>query len=154
VAFVLRAGRGAPTATGSRASYPDALPGVEVRYTALADAVKEELVLSGPDAPTSYTYDLQMSEGLSASENPHGGIDVKDARGSSVFFIPPPAVWDAANPIRPDASATIQLGRDRAGQTLTIAIGRDWLQAPVRTFPVVVDPPSTPAARPPTPAGS
>jgi hypothetical protein len=59
--------------TRSAATYAGALSGVDVVYTAMPEGVKEELVLAGPQAPTSFDFRLRLSAGLSAWRRPTGG---------------------------------------------------------------------------------
>lgn len=125
----------APSATDERARYSDALPGVDLRYVAGPDAVKEELILASKDAPSVYSYALALSPGLEARETESGGIDVRDGEGKRTFALLPPFMSDAAGE---RGSVSMNLSAD--GSQITLRADRAWLDEPERAFPVAVDP--------------
>ncbi len=59
-----------PDAPKGRATYAEALPGVDVAYTAMPEGVREELVLHDIKASTSYDFTVSMSPGLTAWRRP------------------------------------------------------------------------------------
>lgn len=96
VAFTLRGARAGPQpgvpAAGAAldvpeevqrfsATYTNALPGVSVTYAAMAEGVKEELVLADAKAQSSFDFTVSLREGLSAIETAEGGVSIVDGTG-------------------------------------------------------------------------
>lgn len=142
---------GAPTGTAveSAATYRGALPGVDVAYTALPEGVKEEIVLSGPQSPASYDFDLRLSTGHSAEETAEGGVSIVDAEGTERATLAPPFVADASyspddqvgeQPGYSTEAVSLRIVERAPGWVLRLAVDSAWLAAPERTWPVVVDP--------------
>ena len=125
--------------SGAMATYPDVLPGVDARYTAVADALKEDLILASPEATSTFIFDIETSEGLAISEDGAGGINLKDGSGGPTIWIPPAAMYDSSDEER---TKIIDLDLRTGEQGLSIALVADptWLAAPGRVFPVTIDP--------------
>src|SRR5439155_11999473 len=85
VGFRLLGASGNPSPADATASFKDLLPGVSAAYTAGPSLVKENMTLADASVPASYTYALDLGQGLSAKENDRGGIDVVGADGSVRF---------------------------------------------------------------------
>lgn len=141
VAFTLVGAKGTLSTNGATATYASALPNLSVAYQAQADGAKETLTLQDKTAPSSYTYTLQISSGLTAKPNPTGGIDVVDAQGQRVFAFAPPFMSDSSNTTAGTSHAvTLTLGQSGVAQTLTLSADPTWLANPARVWPVVIDP--------------
>lgn len=135
---------GAPEVSGRSAVYGEALPGVDVAYRALADRVEEELVLADSSADSEFVFEVEVSEGLAAEENPRGGIDFVDAAGSVAFAFAAPFMFDSAQSddglgARSEA-VRLEIAEDSPGLVVRLAADREWLEDPARVFPVVIDP--------------
>jgi RHS repeat-associated protein len=141
VGFTLRGADGGPVASGATARFKDVLPGVSASYTAGPGSVKEDLTLADAGAPSSYTYALDLGDGLSARDNDHGGIDVVGRDGSVRFTFEAPYAYDHAG-ARLDAGdgLSLHLATEGGNQVMKLEIDRAWLAAADREFPVVVDP--------------
>jgi RHS repeat-associated protein len=131
----------AAVAQGNRATFPDALPGVDLRYSAQASSLKEEILLAGPDAPSSFSFDIAGSDGLTARKTEAGAIEFEDAAGETAFALPPPYMFDA-NRDEPRASSAVSydLEQDGSGWTLRVRASRKWLEDDERQWPVTIDP--------------
>lgn len=138
VSFALQRAQGAARVDGARAVYSDALPGVDVAYTATGDAVKEELIVEGADAPAEYVFSLGLSEGLTAREMDDGGIAVVDGAGKRAFSIAPPFMRDEAGELSRDVR--YELEAVQGGYELTLIADKQWLGSPEREGAVVIDP--------------
>lgn len=138
VGFALRgaSGTGAPSVSGTTATYDDALRGVDVEYQALATGVKETLKLADPAVPSSYRFALSSSAGLTAHRRADGAVAFRDAGGVERFVLPSPTVQQAGDPAPMTKHVTYRLSRD--ADMLTVVIDRRWLAS--ARFPVVVDP--------------
>jgi YD repeat-containing protein len=138
--FSLTGARGAATLTSkaATATYAEALPGVDVAYTAAGDSVKEALTLSGPGAATSYQFRVETSPGLAAKASRGGGISFVDRNGAQHFSFAPPFMRDAAGASSTDVS--LDAVKDSGGYTVTLKADAGWLRSPTRRYPVVIDP--------------
>lgn len=140
VNYALAGARAAGSASGRSASYQGALPGVDVRFTALNDAAKEELVLQSVTATREFTWRLQTSPGLRAEQD-GAGVRFVDAAGDEVFEMPPPVIYDARGLDQGLAPQhKLQLATVGGAQQLRLQIDDAWLDDPQRQFPVTVDP--------------
>jgi RHS repeat-associated protein len=123
----------AGTISGSTATYADVLPGTTVSEHVTTSGVKETLSLASATAPGTYTWDLNLSSGLSAVAA-NGGVTI-DSGGSPLAVIAPPTVNDAAGNV---GTASLTLSQD--AKSVTVSIDPAWLSAAGRAFPVTVDP--------------
>jgi hypothetical protein len=135
-----------PEVARSSATYADALPGVSVTYTAMAEGVKEELVLADANTQTSFDFDVSLSEGLSAVATPDGGINIVDGAGAEQAFIDAPFLYDqafardgAASGYKSEA-VSLSIVEQSPGLVLRLAADPAWLADPARAYPVVIDP--------------
>ena len=137
LSFDLKGASASGTAAGATQTYPDALPGVTVSYTAASDAVKETLTLRSRSAPASFSFSLRTS-GLTARANERGGIDFVDGSGAVPFQIAPAYMRDAAGAL--SREVRLELAEERGGYALTLAADPAWLRDPRRVYPVEIDP--------------
>lgn len=142
VAFDLEGATGRPAATkDNRATYGDALAGVDVVYEALNDSVKEELLLDSAESASSFTWRLTASPSLTAVASADGGIDFVRSDGSVAMAVPPPIIHDAAGPdLGVAPQHRFELVAEPRGDAIRLTVDEEWLSAPERTFPVTVDP--------------
>lgn len=100
----------APVLDGDTATYPDVLPGVDLRMTASVEGFRQTLVVKtreaaqNPDlAKVSFSLD---PEGLTAEEGPGGSLRAVDSNGNTVFTAPAGQMWDSATKAAPEDSPT------------------------------------------------
>ncbi|MFE1437343.1 LamG-like jellyroll fold domain-containing protein [Streptomyces sp. NPDC058739] len=110
-----------PQLSGAMATYPDVLPGVDLRMTAQEDGFAQLLVVKSAEAARNPKLDelrLKLgSDGLKIKENARGGLRAVDgATNGTVFEAPKPLMWDSS----PGKSA--QAGRV-SGKSLAAASG-------------------------------
>ena len=120
---------------GSVATYADALEGVDLELESVPGGIKETLVLASSDAPTEFTFDLDLY-GLVARTAADGGLVFETAAGVAKVTIPPGFMVDAVG-VRSEAVSTA-LSPD--GTRLVVTVDPTWLADPARVFPVEVDP--------------
>jgi YD repeat-containing protein len=129
----------AARAAGAHAVYADALPGVDVRYDALADAVKETLILKSAETPREYRFKLALSNGLKARLTRAGELKVVGRDGLARFLVPAPVAWQQGDENQPSGDH-VRFAYDPADRVLTLRVDDAWLSAPGRRFPVSIDP--------------
>ena len=140
VEFSLAGAAGKGSVSADTATYRNALPGIDLAYSALNEGVKENLTLASLASPHVFTYTLRTSADLMARANPNGGIDFVNTGGTVQFSFAPPFMYERQSPNGPTGSASLQLGGTPGHQTVTLAPDEAWLSNPARQFPVVVDP--------------
>ncbi|MDW5594911.1 hypothetical protein VSS74_11210 [Conexibacter stalactiti] len=126
------------SARDTTATYQDALPDVTVKMRAVAEGLKEDLVLESVAAPTDFAYRVRLSSGLAARVNRAGTVEIVKA-GRPVFTIPRPVVTDAGG----YAAAPPRYRLERlAGDSyrLSYRVDERWLRERTRAWPVTVDP--------------
>ncbi|MFF7474607.1 RHS repeat-associated core domain-containing protein [Streptomyces sp. NPDC008092] len=134
-----------PSVSGDSATYKKLWPQADLAEQVNAVGVKEDLVLKGPDAPSSFSFQLS---GATAVPNRAGGVDLR-AGGTRLGTLPAPTV-SIAKP-GPKAAAKAKKPLDRtaesrarmtvAGDVVTVSVSPEWLaQLPASAFPVVIDP--------------
>ncbi|WP_435243551.1 LamG-like jellyroll fold domain-containing protein [Streptomyces cucumeris] len=104
-----------PRLQGDTATYPDVLPGVDLRMGAQEDGFTQLLVVKSAEAAASRALaELRLkldAEGLDVRKADSGGVEAKDkGAGGTVFEAPQPVMWDsspgAAPSQRKDKSGT------------------------------------------------
>jgi RHS repeat-associated protein len=138
ISMDLLGAHGAPAIAGNVADYKGALPGVTDSYAALSSTVKESLVLSNASAPSSFSYLLKASSGLTATTSPSGGIVFRDGARKVVFVLAAPFMTDAAG--AESGQVAMSLKTTAAGWLVKVTASKGWLASPARKFPVTVDP--------------
>ena len=126
---------------GSRMSYPQAVPGVDLTYDIVPEGVKETLVLAHAGVPTSYRFNVSSSAPLEAKQSV-GGAWAFYAGGSpgASFVLGAPFAVDSAGVGRGDDNATIKVDKVASGFVVTLSVKAEWLHERGRVFPVYLDP--------------
>jgi P pilus assembly chaperone PapD len=133
IGFTLHGASGTGSVSGKTATYSSVLPSTSASYAVTGSGVKENLYLSSSSAPSTFTWSLELSSGLTAQLT---GSDLTIANASgAVATIAAPTITDAGGV---SGVASWSLAPD--GSTLTLIFDPAWLAAPGRAFPVVVDP--------------
>ncbi|WP_108999656.1 LamG-like jellyroll fold domain-containing protein [Streptomyces rishiriensis] len=90
-----------PELNGSAVTYPEVLPGVDLRMTAQQDGFTQLLVVKSAEAAASAelsTLRLKMNaEGMQVEETAEGGLAaIDDGAKGAVFEAPRPVMWDSS----------------------------------------------------------
>lgn len=138
---------GSPSAAavnGSRITYPEVMPAVDLRYDSLGAEVKEALVLDNSSVPSSYQFALtpeDMSKLVARSQSDGGWAFYEEGEAAPSFYLAPPVVKDAAgdtggeeNPVSMDVT------REDDRFVIDLVVEDEWLTDPDRVFPVTLDP--------------
>ncbi len=118
--------------------YQDVWQGVDVEYIVTSNHMKENVIVK--KAADSYSYEFTLGlNGLTAKlEN--GSILLCDSKTEeAVYHIPAPYMYDAEGALSYDVDYTLtNTGNGKYQFTLTA--DTEWINAPERVFPVVIDP--------------
>lgn len=126
---------------GDTASY-ETQSGESFDFSGLANGLKEDIEVADISQPSTLSFDLDASVGLTPELNEEGGIDFKDPDKKAIVTLPAPMMSDSA-PGQPAISYAIHYRLDEnpgAGWTLTVEAERAWLESSDRVWPVHIDP--------------
>ncbi|WP_299056395.1 DNRLRE domain-containing protein [uncultured Nocardioides sp.] len=133
--------RGAPTISGSRASFANVQDADKMLLTSHSTGVKEDIVLNdapAPDDPLEFTYEIDASPDLDARQSA-AGVEFFERDSGDVLFRMPIGVSTDASGL--DSSAVdVDLTAADTGWLVTARPDNQWLQDPARQFPVKIDP--------------
>ncbi|WP_052852653.1 LamG domain-containing protein [Streptomyces avicenniae] len=152
-----------PEVSGTVATYPEVLPGVDLQVRAEVDNVSHLLVVKTPEAAADPALDELVlpvaTQGLDLRTDGEGGLEAADeGAGGVVFSAAQPMMWDSSG--APDAAArTDGSAADPAegpsgsallapvtaevsseGEEVVLTPDQDLLQGPGTTYPVYIDP--------------
>ncbi|MFI5912254.1 LamG-like jellyroll fold domain-containing protein [Dactylosporangium sp. NPDC051541] len=136
-----------PVLSGDTATYPEVLPGVDLRLTATPTGFEQVFVVKtrrAADNPALAAVRFGLSTaGLSVSAVKGGGLEARDASGAPVFTSPPALMWDstgeaATGPGGLARSAVMGEHLDAGG--VTVVPDRAFLTDPRTRYPVFLDP--------------
>lgn len=158
----ITAGAARPRVAGSVAVYEEMWPQVDVRDQVSSAGVKEDLVLKGPGAPSSFTFTVA---GATPAMNNQGGVDLRTG-DTLVGAIPPPTVAvnrsldasaatvsDLLTALAPSTGLSSDAHLSVDGARVTVSVSGEWLaRLPESAFPVVIDPYWSPASVSPSPS--
>jgi RHS repeat-associated protein len=126
------------------ARYEAAQDGVLFELAGLANGLKEDIEIASLQAPSVFHFDLDASSGLSPTLVDDGSIEFRDEEDRMRFTLPAPVVTDSAPEqlaATSASAASYSLNPTSEGTwRLTVEVDRDWLDAPGRTWPVILDP--------------
>jgi hypothetical protein len=153
-----------PTLSGDTATYPDVLPGVDLRLTALANSYSEVLVVKNREAAQNPALrNLRLptdADGLTLRTDNQGILTALDSAGQPVFTGPTPIMWDSTTqPGGPTPSASdsgtgrvstipLTIEADNQGDAVTPTVDGDLVLEPSTdaltgadvVYPVYLDP--------------
>ncbi|MFE0424985.1 LamG domain-containing protein [Streptomyces sp. NPDC058953] len=158
-----------PVVQGDTATYPDALPGVDLRVQAEADGFGHLLVVKTPEAAADprlarINFGLD-TRGLRFAKSASGALKAEDsAAGGTVFEAGKPVMWDSASVREPAPAARVsgragsaartahvlespggggrstEVGLELGNGTMTLVPDQTLLRGAGTVFPVVIDP--------------
>ena len=136
-----------PVLNGARATFPEALPGVDLVVEATRIGFAQSLVVkdrAAADRVAAIRLSLTGPGVASHRHDPAAGVTLLDGFGRTLVTVPAPAMWDArTTPAGTPADMTaieMSTAAVAGGVELTLRPDLSWLRHPVRKFPVTVDP--------------
>ncbi len=137
-----------PTLDGTKATYADVQPGVDLRLDARRSGFEADFVVKQrPADGVVPVWRIPLrTKGLTARQLEDGTIEFVDAKNVARSRIPVGQMWDAVTdehtkmPVN-TASVAMTVEQVRPGlATLVIAPDKEWFLDPARVYPVTVDP--------------
>jgi len=131
----------APALEDDTAFYRDEESDTTFEFTSLANGLKETIEIDSLAAPSTFHFDLEVSEGLRPTFTADGAIQVRDREGVVVTTLPAPFMVDSAEV--PSESHDVRYLLEQQGERkwrLTVEADREWLSQPERVWPVRIDP--------------
>jgi len=126
--------------SGSQASYAGVAPYTTLCYRALPFGVEQSLILSGAEAPCSYTCTL-THPGLSLARDLAGQWGLYAPKQKDpLFVLSDLCVFDSARQPAFCGEAAMGVNPGKGKSSLTYRLPRRWLSDPARVFPVIIDP--------------
>ena len=115
--------------------YKGVFPGTALEYIVTPDRLKENFVVSAPQAEYTYRFDVSM-DGLISMPQEDGSILLVAASNPKevIFTLEAPYMYDAAG----ETSVAVEMALVEG--VLTVTADAAWLNAKDRAFPVVIDP--------------
>ncbi|EYT83043.1 hypothetical protein CF54_09705 [Streptomyces sp. Tu 6176] len=99
----------APVVAADSATYPDVLPGVDLKLQAGASGFAQLLVVRTPEAAANPKLkDLQYgmtADGVDVKADPNGNLTAVNPAGQEVFTSPTPRMWDSSTAAPPQGLA-------------------------------------------------
>ncbi|WP_233225892.1 DNRLRE domain-containing protein [Amycolatopsis sp. CA-126428] len=136
----------APVLDGTKATYPDIQPGVDLVLHARRSGFEYDFVVKRrPAAAPEWRIPLQL-KGLTAQQKTDGTIDFVDSANRVHSSIPVPLMWDAAVDRRsgePTNRTPVKTAVETAANgaaTLVVTPDARWFNDVKRTYPITVDP--------------
>lgn len=144
----------APTIEGTRATYGEVKPGIDVVLESRRSGFEQLTIvkdraalgrLTATDGNIAVSLPL-ATQGLTARVEDDQSVSFVDSTGAVASRIAPPVAWDAVvdrasgnHPnVTPIAVAVAQKGQGKA--VLTLTPDQKWLADPSRVFPITIDP--------------
>ncbi|MGO1056097.1 LamG-like jellyroll fold domain-containing protein [Crossiella sp. CA198] len=130
-----------PVLDGATATYPDVLPGTDLRARVTQDGFTHELVVRTREAAANpalakVTFGI-AAKGVRLSTDPTGRLTAVDDKGRTVFSAPAATMWDSAGDgKRKTAGVRVEAG---AGH-LSLTPDRALLADPAAVLPIIIDP--------------
>ncbi|MFF9219062.1 RHS repeat-associated core domain-containing protein [Streptomyces viridosporus] len=134
-----------PELDGTRATYPDALPGADVVVEATRTGFEQFVEIKRRPAE-GYSYTLPLkAKGLTAKRQPDGSVLFTDRKNKKRAVMPAPIMWDASvDKVSGEHTRRVPVAmkvvQRKGGIDLVVTPDAGFLADPETTYPVTVDP--------------
>ncbi|UYQ65102.1 DNRLRE domain-containing protein [Streptomyces peucetius] len=135
-----------PELTGSRAVYPEAVPGADVVVEATRTGFEQFVEIKKRPASDGYTYTLPLkTKGLKAKQQADGSVLFTDKKTKNRLVMPAPVMWDSTvDPVSGEHTRRVPVSMKvkQRGTSVDLVVTPDaeFLSDPKTKYPVTVDP--------------
>ncbi|MEV6815076.1 DNRLRE domain-containing protein, partial [Micromonospora sp. NPDC051296] len=137
-----------PTVEGTRATYTEVRPGVDLVVESTRTGFEQFLIVKDR-AAVAQVREVSLplrGDGLSLVDDGSGGFEIRDRSGETVGVSPQPMMWDAQ--VDPESGEPLRITTvdRRTGEATSSRVGmalspdEAWLTDPETVFPVTIDP--------------
>ncbi|MEV0449101.1 DNRLRE domain-containing protein [Streptomyces sp. NPDC050600] len=136
----------APTLSGTRARYAEAVPGADVIVEATRAGFEQFVEIKQKPTTDDYSYTLPLkTQGLTVKEQADGSLLFLDERKKTQAVMPAPVMWDAttdevSGEHTNRAPVAMKVVKTEDGVDLVLTPNAKFLADPHTKFPVTVDP--------------
>lgn len=125
-------------------TYTEVQRATDVRLTSTNAGVKEEIIVTSPEAPNRFVFPLTL-KGLTASIDEFGDVVYSDSNGKERARTPHGYMFDSnVDPLSDEPAmsngVTYALIAHGKGTALEVTLDLSWLNSPERVWPITVDP--------------
>lgn len=110
---------------------------VSVRYSVTQNRIEEDFLITAPTDMTSFSMQVECT-GLTPVLNLDNSVDFLDNNGEMVYHVSTPYLADAAFSVSYDVQVT--LTEQDGVCTITYTPDAEWMNAPEREYPIMLDP--------------
>ena len=110
---------------------------VSVRYSVSLNKIEEDILITAPTEMTSFSMQVACGE-LTPVLNDDNSVDFVDELGNMVYHVSIPYLVDAAFVVNYDVAVT--LTEQDGVCTITYTPDAEWMNAPEREYPIMLDP--------------
>ncbi|MFJ6941166.1 RHS repeat-associated core domain-containing protein [Streptomyces sp. NPDC101132] len=141
-----RGGLPAPRLTGTRAEYPEAVPGADVVVEATRTGFEQFVEIKKKPATGDFSYTLPLkAKGLTVKQQADGSVLFTDRKNKKTAVMPAPVMWDATvDPVSGEHTRRVRAGlkvvRNGSAVDLVVTPDAKFLADPKTAYPVTVDP--------------
>ncbi|MBR5949543.1 MAG: hypothetical protein IKZ82_12995 [Clostridia bacterium] len=120
-------------------SYENVLNGTDLIYEMLNGCLKEYVLLKDRTAPSEYIFIFDAPE-LEARKTENGKVEFINAADETVFELGALFAVDLNGEYTDELEYTVRETGKKGKYEITVSVSKDYLTAPERAFPVLVDP--------------
>ncbi|MFE9256599.1 DNRLRE domain-containing protein [Streptomyces sp. NPDC006879] len=135
-----------PELDGTRATYPEAVPGADVVVEATRTGFEQFVEIKNKPAGQPFSYTLPLrAKGLKVQQQPDGSVVFTDRRSKKTAVMPAPVMWDATvDPVSGEHTRRAKVGmkvvKTKGGVDLVVTPDAAFLADSATRYPVTVDP--------------
>ncbi|MFD2768242.1 DNRLRE domain-containing protein [Micromonospora eburnea] len=142
----------APVVEGTKATYPEVRPGVDLVVESTRTGFEQFVVVKDRSAVAQVrdlSLPLRGRDGVTLVDDQRGGFEIRNRAGETVGVSPQPEMWDAqvdpqsGERVRRTTVAKKVEGAKAGRLAMTLTPDERWLTDPATVFPVTIDPATT-----------
>lgn len=117
----------------------DSAPEIAVQYSVYHNKIEEDILITRQTDVKSFSMEVS-APGLTAILNNSGAVDFVDANGIMQYHVGIPYMEDAAGAVLGNKNISVEISQVGNAYTITYTPDEEWLTAPEREYPILLDP--------------